>query len=84
MNETEMQLRTFNDVVKPGMTVNWDEKNKVFTIVFPSDFWDPEQQNLLLTEFEGVPVTCHEAGIRRLVRQLQAVAATGKFPENKE
>ena len=59
----------------------WDPATSTLTFEFNKDFWNLDKQNLLLTDFEGVVVTCHEANIRRMVRQLQSVAATGQLKE---
>jgi hypothetical protein len=60
------------------VTQAWDQNTLTLTFKFEPYFWDQEHQNLLLTTFEETPVTCHEAMIRRMVRELQAVCNTGK------
>jgi hypothetical protein len=64
--------------------IEWetDLEGRWLTFYFAPEFYDKGKQNLLTTMFEGQEVTVHEANIRKMVRVLQHVAATGEYPES--
>jgi hypothetical protein len=71
--EEDVGLRTIGGNMKPTHVLRWDPEARTFTVKFASEFWDWNENDTDLVEFEGAHVTLGEARVRTLVRQFQAV-----------
>ena len=81
--QTNVHINTLdhNPHTNDVLVESWDPENRTLSYTFSSDFWDESTHNTLMTEFEGEPVTVHEARARGMIRRFQALYNTGEFPE---
>jgi hypothetical protein len=71
--EEDVGIRSFGAALEPTHVLRWDPEARTFTVKFAPSFWEWNENDTALVEFEGAYVTLGEARVRTLVRQFQSV-----------